>query len=112
MLRRTPRSTRTATLCPCMTLFRSWRPTTENYWGRVKKAHALEVGATVLGTRWERDHAKDKKPVLAKALEAAFAGDGATTLGLAPETAARAGAWLPPGKIGRASCRERVCQYV
>lgn len=80
-----------------------WRPTTENYWGRVKKSHALEVGATVLGARWERDHDKDKKPVLAKALEAAFAGDSTTTLGLDSETAARAGAWIPPGMAYGAS---------
>src|SRR3546814_12212875 len=52
---------------------------------------------------WHRDHAKDKKPVLAKALEAAFAGDGATTLGLDPETAARTGAWVPPGMAYGAS---------
>ncbi|MGF1611293.1 MAG: ParB/RepB/Spo0J family partition protein [Kiloniellales bacterium] len=74
-----------------------WRPTADNYWGRVRKSHALEVGAAVLGDRWERDHAKDKKPVLAKAMEAAFAGDGVATLGLDPETAARASAWVPPG---------------
>lgn len=74
-----------------------WRPTADNYWGRVRKSHALEVGAAVLGSRWQRDHAKDKKPVLAKALEAAFAGDGVATLGLDPEAAARAGAWVPPG---------------
>jgi ParB family chromosome partitioning protein len=74
-----------------------WRPTADNYWRRVKKSHALEVGAAVLGEHWQRDHAKDKKPELAKALEAAFAGDGTTTLGLDPETAARAGAWVPPG---------------
>jgi len=35
--------------------------------------------------------------VLAKALEAAFAGNGAATLGLDPETSARAGAWIPTG---------------
>jgi ParB family transcriptional regulator, chromosome partitioning protein len=74
-----------------------WRPTADNYWGRVKKSHALEVGAAVLGAHWQRDHAKDKKPELAKALEAAFSGDGTTTLGLDPETSARAGAWVPPG---------------
>jgi ParB family chromosome partitioning protein len=74
-----------------------WRPTADNYWRRVKKSHALEVGAAVLGTHWQRDHARDKKPELAKALEAAFAGDGTTTLGLDPETSARAGAWVPPG---------------
>ena len=66
-----------------------WRPTADNYWGRVKKSHALEVGAAVLGAHWQRNHAKDKKPELAKALEAAFAGDGMTTLGLDPETSAR-----------------------
>ena len=74
-----------------------WRPTADNYWGRVKKAHALDIGAEILGPRWQRDHAKDKKPILAKALEAAFAGDGAATLGLDPQTSARAAAWVPPG---------------
>ena len=80
-----------------------WRPAADNYWGRVKKAHALEIGGAILGARWQRDHAKDKKPVLAKALEAAFAGDGTATLGLDPETAARAGAWVPPGMAYGAS---------
>lgn len=87
---------------------RHWRPTADNYWGRVKKAHALEVGAAILGTRWERDHAKDKKPVLAKALEAAFAGDATATLGLDPETSARAGAWVPPGVAYGASQDEEL----
>jgi ParB family chromosome partitioning protein len=80
-----------------------WRPTADNYWGRVKKSHALAVGAAVLGAHWQRDHAKDKKPELAKALQAAFAGDGTTTLGLDPETSARAGAWVPPGMAYGAS---------
>jgi hypothetical protein len=38
----------------------------------VKKAHGLAVGAEILGDRWARDHADDKKPVLATALETAF----------------------------------------
>ena len=38
-----------------------WRPTAANYWSRVKKAHGLGIGAAVLGLRWERDHADDKK---------------------------------------------------
>src|SRR3546814_515980 len=74
-----------------------WRPAADNYWGRVRKSHALEVGAAVIGSSWHSDHAKDKKPVLAKALEAGFAGNGAATLGVDPDTAARAGTWLPPG---------------
>jgi hypothetical protein len=42
------------------------------YWGRVKKAHALDIAKEVLGPRWARDHELDRKPVLAEALEAAF----------------------------------------
>ena len=73
-----------------------WRPTADNYWSRVTKAHALEVGGEILGDRWRRDHLADKKPALAKALEAAFAGD-ATALGFDAATARRAAAWLPSG---------------
>jgi ParB family transcriptional regulator, chromosome partitioning protein len=49
-----------------------WRPTAANYWGRVKKAHDLAIGSEILGDRWVRDHAGDKKPELAAALETAF----------------------------------------
>ena len=49
-----------------------WRPTAANYWGRVKKAHGLAIGREILGDRWARDHASDKKPELAAALETAF----------------------------------------
>ena len=49
-----------------------WRPTAANYWGRAKKAHGLAIGREILGDRWARDHADDKKPVLAAALETAF----------------------------------------
>ena len=49
-----------------------WRPTAANYWGRAKKAHGLGIGQQILGDRWARDHAGDKKPVLAAGLELAF----------------------------------------
>ena len=75
-----------------------WRPTAANYWGRVKKAHGLDIGRQILGERWARDHADDKKPVLAAALETAFdiQKNGAC---IALDQAARdnAAAWLPPG---------------
>jgi ParB family transcriptional regulator, chromosome partitioning protein len=75
-----------------------WRPTAANYWGRVKKAHALAIGREILSERWARDHADDKKPVLAAALETAFdPAKSAACIGLgqaARDTAAR---WLPPG---------------
>jgi ParB family chromosome partitioning protein len=77
-----------------------WRPTAANYWGRVKKAHGLEVAKSLLGPRWARDHADDKKPILAAALETAF--DPAANAGcIGLDQAARDGAatWLPPGFV-------------
>jgi ParB family chromosome partitioning protein len=75
-----------------------WRPTAANYWGRVKKAHSLAIGRDILGDRWARDHADDKKPALAAALENAF--DAATSsnlIGLGQAARHNAAAWLPPG---------------
>ena len=75
-----------------------WRPTAANYWGRVRKAHGLAIGAELLGERWARDHASDKKPVLAAALQNAF--DPALSdscIGLAQSARDSAAAWLPPG---------------
>jgi ParB family chromosome partitioning protein len=75
-----------------------WRPTADNYWGRVKKAHGLTIGKDILGERWARDHAGDKKPALAAALEAAFDAEKSTAC-IALDQAARdtAAAWMPPG---------------
>jgi ParB family chromosome partitioning protein len=75
-----------------------WRPTAANYWGRAKKAHSLAIGREILGERWARDHADDKKPVLAAALETAFDIQKNSAC-IALDQAARdnAAAWLPPG---------------
>jgi ParB family transcriptional regulator, chromosome partitioning protein len=75
-----------------------WRPTAVNYWGRVKKAHGLATAKSILGPRWARDHADDKKPILAAALETAFdpAANNAC-IGLDQATRDSAAAWLPPG---------------
>jgi ParB family transcriptional regulator, chromosome partitioning protein len=77
-----------------------WRPTAANYWGRVKEAHGLAIGREILGERWARDHADDKKPVLAAALEAAFDIQKSSAC-IALDQAARdtAAAWLPPGMV-------------
>ena len=75
-----------------------WRPTAANYWGRVKKAHGLAIGREILGDRWARDHADDKKPALAEALQNAF--DPALSdncIGLGQAARDTAAAWLPPG---------------
>ena len=75
-----------------------WRPTAANYWGRVKKAHGLATGLAVLGPRWERDHANDKKPVLAAALDNAFdPAKNIACIGLDQLARNTASVWLPPG---------------
>ena len=75
-----------------------WRPTAANYWGRVKKAHGLATAKGILGDRWARDHADDKKPDLAAALEAAFDPAGnIACIGLDQAARDGAAAWLPPG---------------
>ena len=74
------------------------RPTAANYWGRVKKAHGLAVAGEILGPRWARDHADDKKVVLAAALETAFdAQKNAACISLDQASRDAAVAWLPPG---------------
>ena len=75
-----------------------WRPTAANYWGRVKKAHGIGIGKDLFGDRWARDHADDKKAVLAAALETAFdPAKNAACIGLDQEARHDAAAWLPPG---------------
>jgi ParB family chromosome partitioning protein len=75
-----------------------WRPTAANYWGRVKKAHGIAIGSEILGERWARDHAGDKKPELAAALETAFDPAKSTAcIGLDRAARESAAAWLPPG---------------
>jgi ParB family chromosome partitioning protein len=75
-----------------------WRPTAANYWGRVKKAHGLAVAGEIFGERWARDHAGDKKPVLAAALETAFdPAKSEACIGLGQTARDAAAAWLPPG---------------
>jgi len=75
-----------------------WRPTAANYWGRVKKAHGLAIGAEIFGDRWARDHVGDKKPVLAAALETAFdPAQSQACIGLGQAPRDNAAIWLPPG---------------
>ena len=83
-----------------------WRPTADNYWSRVKKDHAIEIGGKVLGPRWRRDHAKLKKPVIAKSLEAAFSGEKSTRPMLDADALAKAAKWLPPGMAYGADAAE------
>src|SRR3546814_14799512 len=97
MIRRPPRSTRTDTLFPYTTLFRS-EAITES--GRARRH--LVAGKNA-GPVLEADHVRP--------------GNGAPHDPHRKDPAARLGRARPRirdfgEEIGRASCRERVCQYV
>jgi ParB family chromosome partitioning protein len=69
-----------------------------DYWGRVKKAYGLAIGREILGERWARDHADDKKATLAAALETAFdPAKSAACISLGQAARDKAATWLPPG---------------
>src|SRR3546814_12683396 len=105
MVRRPPRSTRTDTLLPYTTLFRSQ---VEVEQGKVeaagggfgKRGQAVRGvdDCVALGAQQAGDHFGHGGVVLDQQ-QLQGAGDGAAAGGAA-------------SKIGRASCRDRVCQYV
>src|SRR3546814_17563750 len=119
MIRRPPISTRTDTLLPDTTLFRAEgrevslhealgvavdrahlsRPAVGEAESPLR--HARELVALVVDDR--RLHAEERQDGGA-GLEADCARQG--------RDQDAAGLGLPPGEIGRESCRERVCQYV
>src|SRR3546814_12283959 len=121
MIRLPPRSTLMDTLVPSTPLFRSARTPAggaADTSGRPRRRGRLRVGGLggrlpgparvlpraagqhlhLLGTARLLDGAADAGPV------------GRARTGLAPDDLARPG--RPGDQIGRASCRERVCQYV
>src|SRR3546814_15244973 len=113
MIRRPPRSTRTDTLFPYTTLFRSGRAG-----GKLLSNDAAT--ASIYKTASARA-TKDKAALTALAAKAGGASEAADAYlawgdyAIAAELY-RAALKPPPAdpgqEIGRASCRERVCQYV
>src|SRR3546814_13912788 len=114
MIRPPPRSTRTYTLFPYTTLFRSWRRrrTRKKALPRSRKSARRISAGTEPITMQERAlrgtqpdgraqgallQEKQMKDVVRIGCGAGFWGDSAGG---------------PRQQIGRASCRERVCQYV
>ena len=72
-----------------------WRPTAENYWGRVRKDVCLDAARETVGMEWANNRKDQKKAVLAQSMEGLFAqGKG---VALAPGEIAAAKAWLPEG---------------
>src|SRR3546814_18016111 len=101
MIRRPPRSTRTDTLFPYTTLFRSL-------------SAASEAGfriMLVLETHAHADHLTAARYIKPKTGAATAIGDRIVEV----QKIFRSVFNIPdllPGEIGRASCRARVCQYV
>ena len=58
------------------------RPTADMFWSRVRKDRMLDVAREVLGAEWAHAHRKDKKAILATAMETAFAKSEARPLGV------------------------------
>ncbi len=73
------------------------RPGAEMFWSRVRKDRMMDVARRTLGIEWAHTHRKDKKAVLATAMETAFAAGDAVPLGVPKEGRAAALAWVPPG---------------
>ena len=73
------------------------RPGAEMFWSRVRKDRMLDLARRTLGIEWAHTHRKDKKAVLATAMETAFAAGDAVPLGVPKEGRAAALAWVPPG---------------
>src|SRR3546814_15122401 len=92
MIRRPPRSTRTDTLFPYTTLFRSRNRAGPGGVDREHRAGLSEVDHQIAAAVVERDEA------------------GVALSGLLAAVAVRR--QVDRLEIGRASCRERVCKYV
>src|SRR3546814_16635356 len=108
MIRRPPRSTRTDTLFPYTTLFRSQLVDIEGLGGLALDGGALEEGRTHVGKLlvWRFGQRLDPAAAVLFRLAAKPERERGN-VGQLPRALDRRMA-----EIGRASCRARVCQYV
>ncbi len=74
-----------------------WRPTSDSYWGRVKKDHAIDTAKALIDDRWADDKSGLRKAEIAKAMEQAFCDTPQEAAGLTAQTAAKTSRWLPDG---------------
>jgi ParB family chromosome partitioning protein len=72
-----------------------WRPTSENFLGRITREQLLAVGREVLGEAWAHSRAGDKKASLVGQLHRAFSTPEKP--GRTPEQIERLKDWLPVG---------------
>ncbi|MFK5980377.1 MAG: hypothetical protein QM488_15970 [Rhizobiaceae bacterium] len=74
-----------------------WRPTADNCWGRVNKAHALKMAKELIGASWSDGRSSLRKLEIAKSMENAFGETAHEAIDLNPEIADRTSRWLPDG---------------
>ena len=76
-----------------------WRPTAQNYWGRVNKGHAVATARRLIGDDYAEDRNRERKGDIAAAMERAFAETSGETEGFDAATAAKTTRWLPDGMV-------------
>ena len=76
-----------------------WRPTAQNYWGRVNKGHAVATARKLIGDDYAEDRNRERKGDIAAAMERAFAETAGESEGFDASTVARTSRWLPEGML-------------
>jgi ParB family chromosome partitioning protein len=76
-----------------------WRPTAQNYWGRVNKGHAVTTARKLIGEEYAEDRNRERKGDLAAAMERAFAETASETEGFAAAVVVKTTRWLPDGML-------------
>jgi len=72
-----------------------WRPTKDNFLGRVTRDQLLAIRSDVLGKAWSQSHGDDKKVTLVEHLNRAFSDPDKS--GRTPEQVEKLRSWLPIG---------------
>src|SRR3546814_21088735 len=120
MIRRPPRSTRTDTLFPYTTLFRSVERLAsrqvQTSWGEFQAVAYRDLASGALHLALAHGDITPEAETLVRVheptsvIDALF--EGGTGHSWSVPNALKAIKAAPCGEIGRASCRERVCKYV
>ncbi len=76
-----------------------WRPTAQNYWGRVNKGHAVATARKLIGENYAEDRNRERKGDIAAAMERAFAETAGETEGFDAATVGKTTRWLPDGMV-------------
>jgi ParB family chromosome partitioning protein len=72
-----------------------WRPTKDNFLGRITRDQLLTVGRDALGEPWAQSHFAEKKSLLVEQLDRAFSNPEKS--GRTPDQIEKLKSWLPQG---------------